>query len=755
MKLVWSLLASVACICGASNLAAKSDAVDNGSYTSKDKEYYLSTEQLLFIRPGLELEIIEVIIPADTQLEVTYRLSDPSGLGLDIDGIYTPGPIDVLRYSLTYIPQGEEKKVVIAGFLYDSGGTTTALGDGKYMYKFATVLGDNENYDPDTTHTLAIHARRDLTEFNLDHYVDDEIYNFVPSGASAPMPRDIVTTETCNRCHDPIGMHASYGGPWVEVEWCSQCHNETTDMWSENLRFELMIHKIHAAQTFDGHDFSGVHYPAELSACEVCHTGGTPTGDFPLVANPNPVVVCDQTGKGTTEISWAGLDPFEIRMGTPDGKLFFSGEGTGSADTTKWVTDETIFVLVDKATGDTMQELRVDATVLGCVDNAPGTFRGEPGTQHTNWLNRLSRKTCGSCHDYIDWETGEGHSKYEIVQPDDVYCENCHKPDSTTQEFGMTVRGSHKELYKSGQFPGVLVEILGITDTNPGDTPTVTFSIGAKKGKLNPNDLNRLRFAITGPNEDFDVYIQETANGNAKVAGDNWTYTFETPIPMDSEGSFTVSVEGRNTVAIDLGDEISDERDQVESSLMEFAVTGDVAKPRRMVVDDAKCENCHSNLSLHGDNRKNAQYCTTCHYPAATDAAVRPEGELPDESIHFKYMIHKIHRGQELENGYVVYGYRSSLHDYSHVEYPGDLRNCDACHVNDTQQLPLPADVLPTVTPWDWWTPTDPAAAACLSCHDDDEAASHAAANTSFIGESCSVCHGEGKDAAVNKVHAK
>jgi OmcA/MtrC family decaheme c-type cytochrome len=88
------------------------------------------------------------------------------------------------------------------------------------------------------------------------------------------------------------------------------------------------------------------------------------------------------------------------------------------------------------------------------------------------------------------------------------------------------------------------------------------------------------------------------------------------------------------------------------------------------------------------------------------------------------------------------------------VEFPGDLRNCDKCHVNDSQQLPLPAGLLPTLTPAQWWDPTMPMAAACLSCHDGDDAAAHAYANTTFFGESCATCHGEGKAFAVDKVHA-
>ena len=177
---------------------------------------------------------------------------------------------------------------------------------------------------------------------------------------------------------------------------------------------------------------------------------------------------------------------------------------------------------------------------------------------------------------------------------------------------------------------------------------------------------------------------------------------------------------------------------------------------RRMVVDDAKCEACHSNLSLHGDNRKNAtEYCQTCHMPAATDEEVRLEGDA--EGIHFKYMIHKIHRGADLENlPYIVYGYRSSVHDYSDVHFPGDLRDCEACHVGDSYTLgAIPEDALPTHSPAAAIPDMEPITATCLSCHDSDSAASHALANSSDLGESCYTCHGDGKTYSVTRVHAR
>ena len=194
--------------------------------------------------------------------------------------------------------------------------------------------------------------------------------------------------------------------------------------------------------------------------------------------------------------------------------------------------------------------------------------------------------------------------------------------------------------------------------------------------------------------------------------------------------------------------------DQMQNFIEPFAVTDDSAMPRRMVVDDAKCESCHGNLSLHGSNRHDANgYCQTCHMPSATDEGVRLEGA--PESIDFRYMVHKIHRGAELDNGYVVYGYRSSVHDYSDVHYVGDLRNCEACHVDDSYTLPLPANLEMVETPRDFFTPMGPETAACLSCHDSKAAASHALSNSSDIGEACAACHGTGKTYDVEKVHAR
>ena len=117
-------------------------------------------------------------------------------------------------------------------------------------------------------------------------------------------------------------------------------------------------------------------------------------------------------------------------------------------------------------------------------------------------------------------------------------------------------------------------------------------------------------------------------------------------------------------------------------------------------------------------------------------------------------MIHKIHTGEELEGDYAIGGT-----SFKEVRYPGDRRNCNACHVGTTYTLPLPSGLSPVTTPQGLWTPTLPAAASCISCHDGIDAGAHAFLNTATIAgkqyESCSVCHKESADFAVSVVHAR
>jgi hypothetical protein len=754
------------------SVPAKSDDSSRAGFTEADAEYYLPDDVFFFFRPGLEFELISFEIPGDLQPLVTFKVTDPGGYPLDIiDGgtvfqsgaTPVPAPVDV-RFMLSYIPVGEEQKVTyhMASRGRDRGGEYTSLGGGEFTYKFATVLP--ADYEADATHTLVSAPRREFDDYPEliaqgveEDYYDSNIYNFVPSGASDPMPRDIVTTATCNRCH-LNSLNMDHGTRYQHPQACQNCHNPeymgARDAPERVLN--VMVHEIHSSNLVDDGEVHEVHYPAEIIDCEVCHTGGAPTDDLPLVANPNPVTTCDGSGVGMTTLHWADVGTSEIRLDSTDGKLFAMSNGAGSQDTGNWVRDGREFYLLD-ADGEFLDREKVNLTVYGCADNPPydyGSYLTDADGDlnlamlHSNWLTRPQRGACGGCHTNINWETGEGHAAGP--QEDDEFCSFCHQADSGN-EFDRSVKGAHTVPLASEALAGVYVDIKSVTNAGPGQRPTVVFSLLSKDGRINPATLDRLLFTLTGPNEDFEFYAQENVLSGLTAVGNDWSYTFAAMVPSTAKGSYSVGFEGRITTEVN-GD---DERDSAENYIVPAAVTDAAADARRVIVDDAKCEACHSNLSLHGDNRKNAtMYCQTCHRPDATDERVRLEGL--DESIHFKYMIHKIHRGAELVNQpYIIYGYRSSLHDYSDVHFPGDLRECEMCHVNDSYELPIAEGALPTHAPSALITEMLPITAACLSCHDSDGAAVHADSNTSDLGEACETCHGEGKSYAVSRVHAR
>jgi OmcA/MtrC family decaheme c-type cytochrome len=173
------------------------------------------------------------------------------------------------------------------------------------------------------------------------------------------------------------------------------------------------------------------------------------------------------------------------------------------------------------------------------------------------------------------------------------------------------------------------------------------------------------------------------------------------------------------------------------------------------VVSLDKCNSCHFKLEFHGRNRNTIEHCVKCHNPAKTETG-RPASAGKQQSISFQAMIHGIHAGAEREGGYQIYGGSGTKYDYSGVEYPGDLRNCAACHVNNSEQVSsVPQTASPLNDPKAPIPFVGPVTAACTGCHNSATTYAHAAANTTAIGESCNVCHGPNASFSVTRVHGR
>ena len=227
-----------------------------GKYSKHQRGFYLDESKLSFVRPGLKFTILSATIDTNYKIIVTFKVTDDVGAPLDRLGVYTPGVVST-SFVGARIPKDESQYVAyttrtqtspITGVSAiqagtDSGGAYQQTGDGVYIYTFAKVLP--ADYDRAVTHTVAMYGNRNLTEFELGTQYSNAEYSWVPNGSPVTVVRDVVRTETCNHCHDPLALH---GGSRRHIALCVTCHTpQTTDPDTGNtVDLKVMVHKIHS-----------------------------------------------------------------------------------------------------------------------------------------------------------------------------------------------------------------------------------------------------------------------------------------------------------------------------------------------------------------------------------------------------------------------------------------------------------------------------------------------------------------------------
>jgi OmcA/MtrC family decaheme c-type cytochrome len=374
--------------------------------------------------------------------------------------------------------------------------------------------------------------------------------------------------------------------------------------------------------------------------------------------------------------------------------------------------------------------------------------------QANAWLTNPNRAACGSCHDNVNFATGANHANQPQIS--DNQCAQCHTPQGEL-EFDASIKGAHTIPEFSAQLPGFVFDITDVQNGVAGQKPTVTFTVKDSSGApITDITKTRLQIVLAGPTTDYATSVSENVV-KASGSGGTYTYTFTNAIPATAKGTFTMGIEGYRTVTINPGmvNELS-VRDAGVNKTFSFSVDGSRLAQRRQVVSLDKCNSCHAFLSLHGGNRNQIEQCVLCHNPNATDVGNRPANQAPSQTIQMAYMIHRIHTGENSTREYTIYGFGGSVNDFTDIRYPGDRRNCNACHVNGSEQLPLPDGLLNVTSPRGLLNPVGPTTNACTGCHTDTAVASHALSNTTDkLGEACAVCHATSSEFGVSKVHAR
>ncbi len=255
--------------------------------------------------PGLKFEVLDAQIAASTAT-VTFKITDEDDVPLDLNGVFTEGAVTP-RFVLgwlasdatgpgqytSYITKDQTSPITNATESQpaaDTGGTFAEVGidEGTYTYTFAAPIAVA---DDTKTHTVGVFATR---VFEEKTYVANAIYHFVPNGDPVTVTREVVKTESCNACHDPLKLH---GGARRDTQLCILCHSpQANDPDTGNtVDFKVMIHKIHRGDDLPSvataatpyqiigfnqsvHDYSTVAFPQEIQNCQACHTGAQ--GDY-------------------------------------------------------------------------------------------------------------------------------------------------------------------------------------------------------------------------------------------------------------------------------------------------------------------------------------------------------------------------------------------------------------------------------------------------------------------------------------------
>lgn len=203
---------------------------------------------------------------------------------------------------------------------------------------------------------------------------------------------------------------------------------------------------------------------------------------------------------------------------------------------------------------------------------------------------------------------------------------------------------------------------------------------------------------VTQPCMDYAVRTTAVARDRLAALPDGtWTYRISQVLPSTYDPARTLSIaaQARRPGLL------ASDAPAVVNTVFDTVPAGGTPTVVR-IVSQTGCNSCHGQLTAHGGSRRDVRLCTACH----TSQLVDPD---TGNSLDLQVMIHRIHRGEHLPSvvagtPYQIIGRSGSVHDFSTVAYPQDLRNCEKCHSSDAPDARRFATV--------------PNRATCTSCHD-------------------------------------
>jgi OmcA/MtrC family decaheme c-type cytochrome len=699
--------------------------------TPHDKAYYADPALVEYVQPGFTITVVSAKIATDGTVSVDYKLADPNGAPLDLLGVVTPGPIS-LSFLVDFIPKGQTQfssyitrtSAAATGSATaiqpttDSGGTTTTVATGEYIYTYHNKVPTN--FDQTATHRVGLYGSRNLTVWDLGTNYASTTFDWVPNG-SKPNPRDVVRTPDCNACHGSAatvtganGLSA-HGGSRRGVDLCIMCHQpQNSDPNTGNsLDMKVFIHSLHDGSSLPSvvagkpyqiigfqnsvNDFSTVVYPADVRRCTTCHNpknGAAQTNNW--MTNPNAAACggCHDDVNFATGLNHAGgpqIDDSQCaNCHIPQGELEFDASILGA------------HVIPDQSA----QIAGINITFVKVTNGAAGKAPTVTFTVRDNKGNGIPMST---------FVNQSGTLSLTMTGPTNGITMTNFGADSTTPGY-VTESATGSSCSADGTCQYTFTHVVPAGSTG-------TFMIGVEarlSATLNPGDTNQMTTSYGAVNQ---------------------------VIPFSVDGS---PVTPRRTVVA---------MSNCNACHVYLEVHGDLRN------NVTYCVICH--------NPENTDFTTR---PSSTTPAL---ASAPSQAINFALMVHKIHTGANLKadfnQDYIVVGHGGSTNDFgaAYASVPASITNtgvlfppmgptgatrdttqCYMCHANGSEAV-FPIGLHAVTDPQGLLNPAPATTSACTACHLTTSAMAHAQAQTDpKFGESCDVCHAAGAAFDVVQMHA-
>ncbi|HQR24495.1 MAG TPA: OmcA/MtrC family decaheme c-type cytochrome [Steroidobacteraceae bacterium] len=420
-----------------------------------------------------------------------------------------------------------------------------------------------------------------------------------------------------------------------------------------------------------------------------------------------------------------------------------------------------------------------------CHELTPTTPQGDA------WQTSPEVAACGGCHfdgvNVVSYSTTTGMYTYTYTHstdrlPPDVNtfdngtCVGCHSAGGAA---GSIFESHAKDPARKAIVNGRLFtyQILSVQNAAVGQNPTVTFRIlqGGVPMDVKAITTGRLRLDFGWTTQDIHnvadiggnqyaadrgqaIVVDLIANMASVVDNGDGTYSYTLAQALPS--GFDDAVLGTGLMVVLEGRRVVDGTNAYPDSAFAFAG----GTPRPQIVDPAKCNLCHEQVSAHGGSRAgNPMICTICHSPSLGGTFPANGGGTETYGpLSLGAFLHGVHS--------------SNVEPIGEITYPQELARCEGCHVAGSFNLARPSALPmtmdagtdlatgPAAIAWQDDLANSATAGACKGCHATAAAQTHMESQggtfavpktlvPSSSQEGCAFCHGAGRTYDTKVMH--